>query len=348
MQKKDIIDLIKYHFENNNNAFKQQSLSIARDFDKSGDPQLASYIMSIISQTDRFLPQGTELSNWFQNVSVSSEPLPLPTSISEDIKGIINVVKNNVGFHKFLFIGSPGTGKTESVKQISRILNRELLIIDFNGLIDSKLGQTAKNITELFSELNSLPYPDQYIFLFDEIDALVLDRINSNDLREMGRVTSTFLKMLDNLNEDIILVATTNLYENLDKALTRRFDATINFDRYTKSDLIDIGEIFLNEYLKQFKHVKKDIKIFKKILNTQTKLPYPADLKNIVRTSLAFSDTNDEYEYLKRILKSFHHGKIPNITELSAMGFTVREIEILTGISKSSVSRELKERHQYE
>ena len=38
---------------------------------------------------------------------------------------------------------------------------------------------------------------DKVIFLFDEIDALALDRTNSHDLREMGRATSTLLKGLD-------------------------------------------------------------------------------------------------------------------------------------------------------
>lgn len=341
MKKNDVLNLIKYHFENNNVAFKNQSLDIARDFSKNGDEQLSAYIMGIISQSDHFVPQGVKISDLFQNIQLSTSTLPLPLPISEDIKGILNAVKNNVGIHKFLFVGSPGTGKTESVKQVTRLLHRELLMVDFNNLIDSKLGQTAKNLTNLFDEINQLPNPDNFIILFDEIDALVLDRINSNDLREMGRLTSTFLKMLDRLSDNIILIATTNLFDNLDKALTRRFDAIVNFDRYTKLDLVDVAEIMLNDYLKQFKNAKRDIKLFKKILKTVTRLPYPADLKNIIRTSLAFSNDDDQYDYLKRILKSFYDGKVPSIEHLSNIGFTVREIEILTGISKSSVSREL-------
>ncbi|WP_329521168.1 AAA family ATPase [Mycoplasma mycoides] len=74
------------------------------------------------------------------------------------------------------------------------------------------------------------------MILFDEIDALVLDRTNSNDLREMGRVISTVLQCLDNLNKKIILIATTNLYDYLDKALIRRFDFVVDFNRYTNKD----------------------------------------------------------------------------------------------------------------
>lgn len=85
----------------------------------------------------------------------------------------------------------------------------------------------------------------------DEIDALVLDRINTNDLREMGRVTSTFIKELDRLNENVVIIATTNLFSNFDKAIVRRFDATVSFDRYSKEDLIEIADAILSSTLKR-------------------------------------------------------------------------------------------------
>ena len=115
-------------------------------------------------------------------------------------------------------MGSPGTGKTESVKQVARLIGKELLVVDFSHLVDSKLGQTVKNLATLFNEINNLPFKQNYIILFDEIDSIVLDRVNQNDLREMGRVTSAFLKELDRLSPEIVLIATTNLFENLDKS----------------------------------------------------------------------------------------------------------------------------------
>ncbi|WP_308859470.1 AAA family ATPase [Mycoplasma leachii] len=63
------------------------------------------------------------------------------------------------------------------------------------------MGIDSKNITQLFDEINKLFQPKKAIILFDEIDALASDRANSNDLREMRRVTSTILQCLDNLNK---------------------------------------------------------------------------------------------------------------------------------------------------
>jgi hypothetical protein len=343
MKKADIIDLIKYHYENKEPEFRNQTIAIARDFDQSGDAELAQYIMSILSDSTRFVPQEEGEDSSLCPVKLDSKPLPLPTTITNDLKGIINAVNHNIGINKFLFIGSPGTGKTESAKQVARLLNRELLMVDFSGLVDSKLGQTAKNLTQVFNKINHLPFLKGYIILFDEIDAIALDRINQNDVREMGRVTSTFLKALDNLHPDVVIIATTNLFNDLDKALTRRFDAVIDFDRYSKEDKVDVATIILEDFLKQFKNAARDMRLFKKILHSSTKLPNPGDLRNIIRTSIAFSDPQDPYDYLKRLLRNLHGGKNLSIQQLHKLNFTVREIEVLSGVSKSSVSRILNE-----
>ena len=217
--------------------------------------------------------------------------------------------------------------------------------MNFDNLIDSKLGQTNKNISTVFQEINSLPYPGKIIILFDEIDVIALDRINSNDVREMGRVTSTILRELDrlsDLNKEIVLIATTNLYDNFDKALIRRFDATINFNRYSKEDLIEVAESYLNSFIKVFKGVAKDIRLFKKILNIPKNLPYPGELKNLIKTSLAFSDGDYEYDYLRRLYsRLIKNLDDVDINQLSAQGFTIREIEKLKGESKSSVARKI-------
>lgn len=344
MKKKNVINLIKYHTEKNEIQFRNEAIEIARSFDRSGDNQLSEYIMSLLSTGNTFIPQeGVEgfTSSFFRRVEVENNPLYLPEIIKSDIEGIINAVNHKVGINKFLFEGAPGTGKTESVKQIARLLNRTLYMIEFSELIDSKLGQTAKNIVSVFAELNRISYPERLIVLFDEIDAIALDRVNSNDSREMGRVTSTILKELDKLDEDIVLIATTNLFEKFDKALTRRFDATINFNRYSQEDLIEIAEATLLSFQKKF-NIGRDLKLFRKVIKNMNPTPFPGEMSNLIRTSIAFSDPNNEFDYLRRLVK--YAVKDPlDLKELRGKGFTVREIEILTGVSKSQVSRELKE-----
>ncbi|MGM0175432.1 AAA family ATPase [Enterococcus sp. DIV0800] len=349
MKKQNILNLIKYHVERNETAFRNEAIEIAKRFDSLGDYQLAEYIMSLISESNLYAPQASDFeSEFLKSIELKSlSSLSLPTDITDDLKGIINAVNHNIGINKFLFEGLPGSGKTEAAKQVARLLDRNLYYVDFDNLIDSKLGQTNKNIANVFNEINRLPYPEKTVILFDEIDVIALDRINSNDVREMGRVTSAILRELDrltDLNKGIVLIATTNLYKNFDKALSRRFDAVINFNRYTKADLIDVAEFYFSSYIKNFDTVSKDIRLFRKILSIPDSLPYPGELKNIIKTSLAFSDVHNSYDYLKRLYNTLVGNlEQTSMKRLHEQGFTVREIEKLTGQSKSAVSRILNE-----
>lgn len=327
MKKKNVINLIRYYAEKNDPAFREEAYEIARDFDASGDFQLSEYIMALMSSANAFVPQMHEdQMTFFRKVAPSHDSLPLPTSIEKDIIGIINAIQRNMGINKFLFQGAPGTGKTESVRQIARILERDLFCVDFDTIIDSKLGQTQKNIAALFDKINHIACPENTIVLFEKMDI-------------MGQAQLTMLKGLDNLNEQITIIATTNHFKHFDKALSHRFDLIVDFNRYTQKDLQEIAESLLNNFLDDFKIAGRNPRLFRKILGLNKKLPHPADLRKIIKADITFSDATIECDYLKNIYKSFV-GSIPDdLHKLQTQGFTVREIEILSGISKSQVSR---------
>lgn len=344
MKKKSVLNLIKYYSEENDAGFRSEAYEIAKDFDESGDYQLAEYIMALMSNANTFVPQMNESdSALFEKIESCGDSLWLPDSVTQDILGIVHAVAHKAGINKFLFQGAPGTGKTEAVKQLSRILNRDIYMVDFAAIIDSKLGQTQKNISSLFKEINNFVHPENVIILFDEIDAIALDRTNTNDLREMGRATSSMLKGMDYMDERVVLVATTNLYEHFDKALIRRFDSVIDFNRYTKGDLMSIAEEFLNKFLVKFKLANKDIRLFRKIIGLMEPIPYPGDLKNLIRTAVAFSDPDDGMDYFRRLYYAVNGKQPQNLKELKSQKFTIREIEILSRIPRSTVARELKE-----
>lgn len=343
MKKKNVINLIRFYAEHNDSGFRNEAHEIAREFEQNGDYQLAEYIMALMSNANTFIPQMGEDDNaMFERIRTDSEPLYLPEPIAQDLLGILHAVNHHAGINKFLLQGKPGTGKTEAVKQLARTMNREIFMVDFAAVVDSKMGQTTKNISRLYKEINSFAHPEQVIVLFDEIDAVALDRTNSNDLREMGRATSAMLKGMDHIDERIVLIATTNLYEHFDKALTRRFDAVIDFNRYDKDDLIMVAEKLLENYLVKFKLANKDVRLFRKIMNQMADIPYPGDLKNMIKSAVAFSDPQDGLAYIRRLYYAVF-GEMPqDIVLLKKQGFTVREIGVLTKRSKSSIDRELK------
>lgn len=352
MKKRNVLNLIKYHVEGRDTLFRQEANEIALFFEKNDDHDLAMYISSLLHTGNNFYPNENDLSltpTIFKEVDLNKLPsLFLPTKILKDITGVMNAIKNDVGMNKFLLEGMPGTGKTEAVKNIARILSKKLFYIDFSSLIDSKLGKTNKNIINIFEELNLLGKDLQdVIFLFDEIDSIAMNRIDSNDVREMGRVTSTFLREFERLEDNIIIFATTNLKNNFDKAFLRRFNSVINFDSYSKDDIKEIALSILDSEIKKFKNSKINKRIFNKLIDLKLdkEFIYPGDLMNYIRTSLAFSDPKNEYGYLIRICEDVFQTENlkENIKELKESNFTLREIEILTSTSKSTLSRNLRE-----
>ena len=234
---------------------------------------------------------------------------------------------------------------------ISIIMN-----LDKNGYTVDKASHESKGNPTLVDDILYIPadglsdyldYKCEYDYIENSIN-FVRGNIQTSlpekyDLREMGRVTSAFLKGLDSLNDNIVLFATTNLYDNLDKAIIRRFDATISFNRYSREDLVEIADSFLSTSLKKSSNFKQDIRLFNKILNNLSEIPYPGDLKQIIKTAVAFSDESNEYDYLRKIYLSFNgNPENVDIQKLKDNGYTTREIEILSRIPKSSVSRKLK------
>lgn len=344
MKKQDIVDLIRFHVNKDDLAFKNKAMDIADEFRKMGDISLGNYIDSLVTSQDVLIPQEINYSFKFLNKvqKLHKHSFPLPESIFDDVNGMINAINRHIGINKFLFVGKPGTGKTETVKVIAALLNRDLLKVDFDSLIDSRLGQTQKNIAQLFREINNVPYPDQVIVLMDEIDSIAYERTANNDVREMGRATSSILKELDGMNKHVVLIATTNLYKYLDKALTRRFNLVINFDRYSVNDLHEVATAIINDLYKQSNlNIRRNLKLFNKIISLyEYKIPLPGDLKNIITTSVAFSDPNDSYDYLRRLYREVT-GKKPSLKSLKRQGFTVRESGILLNTSKSTISRKL-------
>lgn len=344
MKKKSIINLIRYHVEKNDAGFKAEAYDVAKDFEVAGDSQLAAYIMSLLSNADALVPQMAEPESLFlEKINVHADMLLLPDAITRDVLGIVQAVKHRIGINKFLFQGAPGTGKTEAVKQLGRILGREIFMVDSAALVDSKLGQTQKNMAMLFKEIGGFFHPDKLIILFDELDAIALDRTNSNDLREMGRATTAFLKGLDGVPENIVLVATTNLFQHFDKALVRRFDFVVDFNRYSEIDLLEIAEKMLDRYLVKANLRGRDVRLFRKIVKLMHPIPFPGDLQNLIKTSVAFCNPDDEFDYLRRLYSAVAGSNEQNVKTLQELGFTVREIGVLTQKSKSGVARKLQE-----
>jgi hypothetical protein len=133
-----------------------------------------------------------------------------------------------------LFYGGPGTGKTETVLQIARQTGRDLMQIDIASMRDKWVGETEKNIKEVFTRYREMCRNAEVmpILFFNEADGIFGKRFgntkNSVDKME-NAMQNIILQEMENLEG--ILIATTNLTCNLDSAFERRFLYKIEFHK---------------------------------------------------------------------------------------------------------------------
>jgi len=117
---------------------------------------------------------------------------------------------------KLLFSGLPGTGKTLFAQYIVQSLNVEYQLISSSDLIDKYVGESEKNIAQLFKTASQ----KNIALIFDEVDSLLGDRSHMQQHFEVTQVNE-FLNQLEAFKG--IVICTTNYLEALDKAVYRRF-----------------------------------------------------------------------------------------------------------------------------
>ena len=135
-----------------------------------------------------------------------------------------------------LFYGAPGTGKTETVLQLARLTGRDIMQVNISQIKSCWVGESEKNIKGLFDNYRELVKKSEVtpILLFNEADAIINKRMEGaqSAVNKMeNSIQNIILQEMENL--DGILIATTNLAGNMDKAFERRFLYKIKFERPT-------------------------------------------------------------------------------------------------------------------
>ncbi|NPV90577.1 MAG: ATP-binding protein [Firmicutes bacterium] len=168
------------------------------------------------------------------------EDIILPPETKEQLRNGCNQIKyrsivydqwgfgNKLAYGKgltMLFSGQPGTGKTMAAQVMASELNLELYKIDLSQVISKYIGETEKNLQQIFNEAR---YSNAILF-FDEADALFGKRSEVKDAHDRyANIETAYL--LQKVEEyDGVSILATNLMKNLDEAFRRRLNFLVEF-----------------------------------------------------------------------------------------------------------------------
>ena len=151
---------------------------------------------------------------------------------------------------RIIFYGPPGTGKTLTAHSLAKSLKKQILAFDCSKILSMYVGESEKNVRKIFDTYNDLAKKtkSEPILLLNEADQFLGARssaITSSADQMHNQMQNIFLEQIENFKG--MLIATTNLLENIDKAFSRRFNYKIEFKRPNKEQRLRLWQLMLPE-----------------------------------------------------------------------------------------------------
>ncbi|MDG9699528.1 AAA family ATPase [Ottowia cancrivicina] len=135
--------------------------------------------------------------------------------------------------HRVLLAGPPGNGKTSVAEALAFELMVPLIVVRYESLIGSYLGETSIRLKALLDYVRTR----RCVLFFDEFETLGKERGDTHETGEIKRVVSSLLLQLDDLPDYVVVVAASNHPELLDRAVWRRFQVRLELPLPTRAQL---------------------------------------------------------------------------------------------------------------
>ena len=180
-------------------------------------------------------------NNLIHHEAITSKQLFYDQCVAEQVKDLGQLLEEshyrdvcnrlkNKGFRSgftCLFYGAPGTGKTETVLQLARQTGRDIMQVNISEIKSMWVGESEN---------------------FNEADAIIGKRQEGAE-RAVEKMENSIQNIILQEMETLegILIATTNLAQNMDKAFERRFLYKIKFNKPTLEARMQIWQAMLPE-----------------------------------------------------------------------------------------------------
>lgn len=149
---------------------------------------------------------------------------------------------------RIIFYGAAGTGKTMTAYSLAKSLKREVLAFDCSKILSMYVGESEKNVRKIFDTFYDLceKTKSEPILLLNEADQFLGARssgVNSGADQMHNQMQNIFLEQIEKFKG--VLIATTNLLENIDKAFSRRFNYKIEFKKPNQEQRLSLWKKML-------------------------------------------------------------------------------------------------------
>lgn len=169
------------------------------------------------------------------------DSLMLPDKIRDQIKEVVEEQHRADLLHSYnlrarnriLLAGPPGNGKTTLVEALAYELMYPLVVVRYETVVGSYLGQTSSRLKHLLDYART----QRCVLFFDEFETLGKARGDTQETGEIKRVVSSLLLQIDNLPDYVVVAAASNHQELLDRAVWRRFQLRIELPMPTRRQL---------------------------------------------------------------------------------------------------------------
>ncbi len=330
MARADLLcELIKYGLVNDNVGFRKAAEAVCAEERSKQHTVLANKIEDMLKDYKRPILRETMtrpvsvLGNNDNNLFIEKQPqkrldhLVLTKNVVDTCNELFSEqnrsdLLRSYGVeprNKILLVGPPGNGKTSLAEAIAESLMLPFLVVRYESIIGSYLGETANRLAKLFDYVKTR----ECVLFFDEFETIGKERGDTHETGEIKRVVSSLLLQIDSLPSYVITIAATNHASLLDQAAWRRFQIRLEIPKPTKEDL--------ERYYRQFERERQ--------------FSFGVQLSTIAKKTAGIS-----YSEAEELSLSIYRQFILNMSETSAKAITEKALSKMQKQAVSNINQE--------